>query len=89
MAQISRCTRQGLKVMPCCLSVSENCESPQGNMEYVRPQNETTVDLSSVSVSPAALENAKGESFVLGRGTAALESFGSLEVLKNSNPKLF
>ncbi|XP_066976448.1 arginyl-tRNA--protein transferase 1 isoform X2 [Macrobrachium rosenbergii] len=39
---------------------NEQCVSPTGNQEYVKPKFDTTKDLSMVSVSPAAIKNAKG-----------------------------
>ncbi|XP_068230491.1 arginyl-tRNA--protein transferase 1 isoform X2 [Palaemon carinicauda] len=41
-------------------SDNEQCVSPTGNQEYVKPKFDTTTDLSMVSVSPVAIENAKG-----------------------------
>ncbi|XP_064121115.1 arginyl-tRNA--protein transferase 1-like [Macrobrachium nipponense] len=42
------------------ISDHEKCVSPTGNQEYVKPKFDTTKDLSMVSVSPAAIKNAKG-----------------------------
>lgn len=39
---------------------NESCRSSQGNQEYVKPKFDTKQDLSSVSVSPVAINNTKG-----------------------------